>query len=131
MPLRSHLLSFLAAVAGLTPACDSMDTRGSCLENVLPALVLEIRDSVTGAPAALGAIPLVTDGSFQDTLRMKGTIDSSNAYVSGPDERAGTYSIQVAKPSYLTWTRADVQVTRGACHVNPVQLLVRLAPEGL
>lgn len=121
MPKLAAVLTLLGVCLML--AC-STDDSGGCLENVLPAIVVEIRDSTTSAPLAAGAVALVVDGAFSDTLRLVTPQDS--LFREGPDERAGTYDLTISHPGYATWTRSNIVVSRDACHVRTVQILAFL-----
>src|SRR6185436_13190337 len=104
------------------------DGTGGCIDDSrLPAIDLEIRDSVTSAPIAENAVATVLDGAFGDSLSLCRQA-SGGAWLSrcGADERAGTYDILVLHPTHQFWSAHGVQVTRGACHVNTVTLQVRM-----
>jgi hypothetical protein len=92
-------------------------------------IVLDITDSLTGAPAADGAVAIARDGAYVDTLRSRdrpehppGTVLSGVAY------RQGTYDITVTKPGYRAWTRTGVVVTYSNCVFSVQRLQVRLQP---
>src|SRR5207248_3026156 len=106
----------LAATAcdRLTPVC-TMEAR--------PGISAIVRDSVTGAALAAGAIAVVREGAFLDTLR---GVDS---LVSGVFERAGIYQLQVSHSGYQPWSRNGVRVSAGECHVETVRVVVLLVPE--
>ena len=115
------LLGFTIAGCGTEPI--------ACTQSIEPAIVAEIVDSVTGLPAAEGARGAVRDGSYIDSLRpFTWNSDGVLTGVKAADERPGTYAVEVEHSGYLLWTRGDVEVVAGACHVQTVTLLVRLQP---
>ncbi len=98
----------------------------ACGDNLLCTTEARAGVSVTVVDAATNQpIPeyrgIVRDGSYSDSLRFGGA-----AY-----ERAGTYSVTVEADGYLTWTRAGVVVTDGACHVNGVALRAEMLRVGV
>ena len=113
-------LVLVAVIAG----CDSDDP--TCLAASYPAIVLEIRDSVTSVGLADQAIAVVTDGGFTDTLEYSPSDDPG--WQSGATERAGTYDIKVTVAGYQLWTRENVVVKEGVCGVGTVRVLARLSP---
>jgi hypothetical protein len=115
-------LVLLAAIAG----CDGDEYEGACLASVDPAIVLEIRDSISGVGLADQATAVVTDGGFTDTLEYFPSEDPG--WQSGANERGGTYDIKVTVEGYQAWTRDNVEVEEGSCHVITQRLLARLNP---
>ena len=127
-PLRrlTALATALLAVAG----CESQ-APVSCLAGVAPALLIQVTDSTSGAPAAFSSVGVVTDGAFLDTLDLDGlglTPPESLLVLSGPPERPGIYDVTIAKPGYLSWQRDGVWARAGDCHVATVLLSARLQP---
>jgi hypothetical protein len=89
-------------------------------------LNVEVRDSVTNAPAAEGARGVARNGSQEEVLQpMVGA--NPGLTLIGAWERPGTYTIEIAKAGYQTWRRTGVTVTKDECHVQPVRLEARLA----
>lgn len=93
-----------------------------CTADFRMAIVVAVRDSITGEPRATGAAGVVRDGAYTDSLR------GANLTLSGAPERAGTYTVTIERPGYHTWSVGGIQVTRNACHVNTAQLTARLVP---
>lgn len=87
--------------------------------NVAPALVVYISDSLSAEPLAQGAVGVIRDGAYQDSLRPM-LYSSAGTLVarSGAAERSGSYLVTVERPGYRPWSRAPVTVTRDACHVR-------------
>ena len=99
-------------------------TEPMCTLELRHAIAVEVRDSVTGEPAAVGARLIVRDGVYADTSRQHG----DPLLIQAGEERAGRYDVSVEKSGYREWTRENVRVTAGACHVRTVRLDVRLQP---
>jgi hypothetical protein len=125
----------LALILLLAPACRSPFSRDyNCTADVRPAIEVEIRDAATGSPLAQAASGVVRDGAFTDSLspaRSLSSDPSSLLSLSAAGERPGTYSVEVQRSGYRTWTATNVSVGRNACHVETRLLradLVRIAP---
>ena len=114
-------LATIPALA-LCIACSGRDLI-ICTTNFAPAVVVEIRDSTTGAPLAQGARGAVQEGTFIDSLR---PLSSTTLQAAG--ERPGIYTVTVVHPGYSQWLRTDVHVQRGECHVQTVTLQALLQP---
>lgn len=134
LSVRWTLVHRHGPVAGLTAvllglmACN-LDEPVSCVAAVAPAVQVEVRDSISNQPAAYGATGTAVDGSFVDSLRVSGLglyPPETLLYMRAADEREGTYAITVTKPGYVDWYQANVQVTRGPCHVDTAHLTARL-----
>ncbi|HEY0306056.1 MAG TPA: hypothetical protein VGC44_13880 [Longimicrobiales bacterium] len=117
--MRSKFFA-VAAVALSGTACDTY----MCDTGIFPAIQVEIRDSVTNAPAAAGAIVIATSGSFTDSMSV-----THDLMVGLAQERAGTYTVRVRKTGYRLWSRSGVEVRGGECGVTTVNVLARLHPE--
>jgi hypothetical protein len=125
-----HLRSRLAAVifsAAAVAACDFPSTGGCTLE-FLYGVVVDVRDSVTGAPAAAGARLIVRDGAYADTSEQLPSPYTDELILQAAGERGGIYDLTIQKPNYQEWTRRNVWVREGRCHVIPVRLGARLQP---
>lgn len=107
-------------VAGTTTSCG---TEPTCTLDVLPAVVVEIRDGFDDAPLAETARGAVQQGEFVDSLRPYGAV-GNGVLISraAADERAGIYSVTVAHDGYAAWRRDGVRVRRDECHVETVHL---------
>jgi hypothetical protein len=94
----------------------------SCLLIQLPNMGVEVRDSLTGLPAAFGATGsarvsnTVTDLISEDSLSMGGNWGR---------EQAGRYVVVVRKPGYKTATVTE-NVEQDGCHVKTKILRIRL-----
>lgn len=101
----------------------------ACPAWVRDAVVVEVRDAATGAPAAQGASGWVRDGGYVDSLRIGGweTGDPASAHqLSAAPERPGRYEVVVHKDGYREWRRSGVRVGRSTCGVEPVNLHAQL-----
>jgi hypothetical protein len=118
-------IGIVASVTSLVSACavDACDT------GIFPSIVVEVRDSVTGAAAAAGAEGRAIDGGFMVTLDVY-DVDPEGAPLSlaMPGERAGTYTVEVTKPGYSLWEQRNVQVDDSGCHTEQVRLSAKLQP---
>lgn len=97
----------------------------ACPAIARPAIMLDVRDSITDAKAGRSAIIIARDGAFADTADV--------AYASeGPyglaHHRPGTYTVTVSQAGYQPWSRTGVKVSRDECSVRTVSLEARLQP---
>jgi hypothetical protein len=115
----------MVLAAGAIIACDWPFT-GACTADFRYGVVVEVRDSVTGAPAADGARLIARDGAYADTSDQLPFRDPLLLRAAG--ERGGRYDLTVQKSSYREWTRTGVRVREDGCHVIPVRLVARLQP---
>jgi hypothetical protein len=123
--VSATLCSILLASFG----CSGSTTSTICTLELRAGLLVDVKDSLTNAGVASGASLVVREGSFKDSVAFPSSrpdLDALPLVAAG--ERAGTYQITVSKPGYATWTRSNVRVTKGECHVNPVRLTARLQP---
>lgn len=121
MPLR-HPVVLISALAASLAACDAFTPQPVCTLEARAGIALEVRDSVTNAHVGGGSLIVASEGSYADTVNT-----TVNRAIYGlAIERAGTYTVSVEKSGYQPWSRAGVQVTRGECHVNTVNLTARL-----
>ena len=123
---RAATLICVAALAGIASSCGAAD-QGPIAEctSVAPlSVVVTVRDSVSGAAAAAGAIGTLVSGSVDDTLA-----HTDSLTIEGGDQ-LGTFTVTINRAGYLTWTASDVHVTeKGPCgNVIPVRLNARLQP---
>jgi hypothetical protein len=115
---------FLGAVAaGAIAACDLPFT-GACTADFRYGIIVEVRDSITGAPAAEGARLIARDGAYADTSDQFAFVEPLTLRAAG--ERGGRYDLAIQKTGYREWTRTGVRVREDECHVIPVRLEARL-----
>lgn len=122
----------LAVILMLPLACRNPFSGGyGCTADIRFAVEVEIRDAVTGSPLAQAAFGVVRDGSFSDSLtpaRFLNADPSSMVSRQAAGERPGTYSVEVQRSGYRTWTATNVSVGRNKCHVDTRLLRADLAP---
>lgn len=132
---KTHLHHFVPAAAALAclllgAGCNDSSGPQDCPGIALPALSLKVLDAETLLPAACGARVWALDGEFVAELVpfCVGALPDSLQYpfVSGPEERAGTYTVLIAKDGYEPWSRAGIVVKDGVCNVETVKIEVRL-----
>lgn len=124
MTVESAILrTFVAAAAGPLMACEPCDT------SIVPSIVVQVVDSLTGEAAASGALALATDGRYADTLGVY-ALDAAGhpLSVASRGERVGDYSVRVTRTGYVTWEHGNVRIRQDGCHTNQVQLTARLQP---
>ena len=122
--MRSTFLTFAALNATLAiSACNLVP--GACTLEAAAAVSVDVRDSITNAPAGRGARIIAREGAFADTA-------DATEFLDGPyglaHERAGTYTVSVEQAGYRLWSQSGIRVTRGECHVRTVSLTARLQP---
>lgn len=106
------------AVLMVSLALGSCSEWGGCTLSVEPGVLVEIRDAADGTPIAATASGNITDGSYQDSLRLY----DSSLMRAGADEREGTYTVQVLHTGYVPWERRGIRVRDTGCHVDTVTL---------
>jgi len=117
--LRRCVLATLAALVVLMPSCKP-PVKSICTLEARAGLWVEVRDSLTGAPAGEKASVVAKEEEFEETLRTLDGLAFSGLY-----ERKGNYSVSVQKIGYQNWQQ-EIRVTGGECHVKTVHLQVKL-----
>jgi hypothetical protein len=118
-PCRAALLVLSLAA---TSACTEVSGI-TCSTDSRPALMVDVRDSVTNLPAGQGARIIARTGTVADTA------DTREYYAAGyglASERPGTYTLTVEQDGYRPWSRSGIEVTEDVCHVRTVQVTARL-----
>ena len=116
-------MGIVASLTWLLSACGFE----ACDTGVFPSIVVEVRDSVTGAAAASGAQGRAIDGSYLVPLDVYDVdVDGAPLSLAMPGERAGTYTVQVTKPGYSPWEQRNVEVEDSGCHTEQVHLSAKL-----
>src|SRR5574340_764454 len=114
MSLYRHIgpKATLLAVALAVAACGAGGTGpvpiGFCTAPRSIAVVLLVRDSLSGTGVADSAKGTVVATNYQDSLHHFGSSDS----LLWGGEQLGTYTVTVQRPAYATWTKADVLVSQ-------------------
>ena len=123
---RAWLLA--PALAGAAAGChfDFWCWAGSV---AIPAIVVEVRDSVTGSPAAWGASGTAQGQGIVDVMRVWDVEDSLDAHqLRTQDAGPGAYTVTVTKPGYAAWRRTGVVVGGDRCGATTVNVLALLQP---
>jgi hypothetical protein len=122
-PLRLSALVFFIALGWIVSSCGSdTPTVAFCTAPAPLSVVVTVRDSTSGQAAADGAIGTLVGAGVNDTLFQADSL----TLVGG--NQAGIFTVTIDRPSYLTWTAANVSVTeKGPCgNVIPVRLNAKL-----
>jgi hypothetical protein len=123
MCLWTRYLS-LGLGVGFVTSCGGTDP--ICTANIVPGVVVEIRDAFDGTPLAASARGVAREGSFVDSLRPHGSLGNGTLVSrAAADERAGSYTVTVEHAGYLTWQRG-ARVRANECHVETVTLTAYL-----
>lgn len=112
----------LGALATAIAACDI--STGVCATQPLPAIVVDVVDSITNLSAVSGSKLVIRDGAYADSM---------TANVAFPQlfagNRGGTFDVTVTRANYEPWVKNDVVVTQDRCRTNlTVNLIARLKP---
>lgn len=78
-------------------------------------------DATTNANITSGAYMVVSGGSYRDSVSA-----NPSGQLAAAGERAGTYTVTIGHPGYVSFTQSNVRVNRDECHVIPVKLEARL-----
>lgn len=129
---RRTLLPLLAAVAAagcsgeddLLPDCNPT---ASLTVAVVPAITVEVTDSVSGAARADGATGYAVTGTVTVPLvpAPQDVAGLPTLFAYGP---AGRYTVLVTRPGYASWAASDVRVEMDGCAPRTVGLRARLRP---
>ena len=128
IPGRRATRAFVAVLLFALLSCVACeDDEVVCPPVVVPALVVTITDSLTGAPRSAIATAIAIDGAYVDTL-LPYALDALGTELSkaGADGRPGTYEVRVTAPGYLDWTRTSIVAPSGECGVRTTQVEARL-----
>jgi hypothetical protein len=115
----------ILAVAGLASSCHPEKVNIVCVDTSRIAIVLEVRDSVSGAGAAVGTSLVVRDGVFVDSTV---TAAYSATHMAWLPQRPGIYTVTLRHTGYREWIKPGVALLSERCGVQQVQLFARLQP---
>ena len=126
MATQRRLASRTLLALGTAAALSNCDILLPCTDELRPSVVVEVRDPVTGMPAARGVTGrsehesgVLTEFSATGDLRLDGDWNS---------ELPGSHAILVRKPGFLTDSvHVDVGVDR--CHVEPRTVQAHIVPD--
>jgi hypothetical protein len=124
---RRDRVALAALVTVLLGACS--DSLAVCNQQAYSSVVVEVRDSVSGAPEALGALLIVRDGEYADSMRgrLSPAEDSvGGLFLSAAPERPGVYSVAVQRDGFVGWRQDNVRAGSDRCHVVPARVQARL-----
>jgi hypothetical protein len=104
-------------------ACSDSLYDGDCTLEARSGLIVTVRDSVTGALVPNASV-VARNATITDTARDVSTGVYSLAY-----EMAGVFEVVVERTGYRPWSRANVRIRQGRCHVETVSLTALLQPQ--
>jgi hypothetical protein len=120
-------LRIIALILGLVTSASCADLPTACTSDPENTVLIEVRDSRTGAPLAFGSTGVIEDGDYIEPLTsLEGT---PFLWAGKPEARPGTYRITIARPGYRLWQRDNVRVNRDRCGVRTVELDAHLLSE--
>lgn len=127
-PRAMKLLALIILCVVLNGCSDILPSAGRvCTADYRMGLNVYVKDSISGAWAASGAMLTIRDGAYADSSAMPANRPDLDALpLWGAGERAGLYAITVRKPGFADWKKAGVRVTRDECHVNTRELTAQL-----
>jgi hypothetical protein len=117
----------VAALALLVGACESPT---DCILSPGVAVEVAVRDSVTGAPAADGALGTLEFGGEEIPLALGGTDIHGVPLVLAGGSEPGRYSVRIEKSGYESWVRPTLRVESSDCGLLTERLEARLQPAG-
>ncbi|MDX2263004.1 MAG: hypothetical protein SFU84_15025 [Gemmatimonadales bacterium] len=89
---------------------------------------VEVIDAVSRQRIPEGVRGAVIEGDHVDSLRVFRDLEGRISSLAGAVERPGTYRVELVATGYQPWTRSDVRVAQGACHVEPVSIQAEMVP---
>lgn len=109
--------------------CEAVVGGKVCPASIDPAVVVEVRNAVSGAPEAKNARGRLIDGSYSDSMRVA-SLNSEGLPIAleGADERAGTYAVLIEKQGFESWSQSGIDASEGECGVKTEQLTAVLSP---
>ena len=119
--MRGRLKTLLVITPICLSACGPLDPI-ACTEEFRYGVSVEVVDAMSGAALAEGSTMTLREGDYVETT----TESFDGRTMVGAGERAGTYTVAVARDGYHTWVLTDVEVTEDECHVHPVALRAEL-----
>lgn len=125
--MARHLSSSLLVATCYLSAGKTASAQIACTGVLVPAIVVRVSDSKTGAPLADSARAVVRENHYADTLgAFEYTKEGLPRSLQGAGERVGTYEVEVTRPGYSVWRAHGVKVTRDTCHVHSAYLDAQL-----
>ena len=102
------------------------DIVGVCTTQLESNLIVEVRDAVSGEPAARGATGLAEYTSTHEFTELFSFFDDVQLFGNWNREAAGLYVVHLQKPGFKT-EHVSATVTEDRCHVRTARVPVRLA----
>jgi hypothetical protein len=94
--------------------CDTSERAG---------IALSILDSVTQGPVLVDSLRIVvSDGAYSDTVQFTNVRPDPITELPLALERPGLYRVEVRAAGYVLWTRSNIRVEDGRCHVRTVNV---------
>ena len=119
-----YLRTIAMFVAVIGSACKKSPTAVYCQAELLPALMVTVRDSVTGA--LVSNVSLKTVGPYSDSAAVSSNLDLYPVSLAGPP---GTYLLTVRAVGYSTWAQSETVPPIDSCALPQTLLVsVRLQP---
>jgi hypothetical protein len=111
----------LAVTCGFLGACGSDTTQAACAPIDIPAFLLTVRDSLTGAviDSQATAIATIPSSGYADTV----VNVPSDPLMLG--ELPGTYDLSVKSPGYAAWLDSNIVIAAQDAGCHPVTQTLR------
>ena len=120
-------MSGCVAILGTAACSSSGPTAVACTGDPVYGLAITVENAATGAPVTDSASVVISDGSYVESYHYLGAAGQpASGTIHAASERAGTYNISIRKSGYAAYDTAGVNVTKDACHVQPVQVIAKL-----
>lgn len=123
-------LSIFSAVSSalLFGACGPVGSGTDCTNEAAANFSIIVLDTAT-SQRVCDATVSATDEKTGETQRLTGFgTAGSCSYSGGFYERVGTFSISASKSGYVSDTKSGVVVRSGVCHIEPVNLTLKITP---
>jgi hypothetical protein len=95
----------------------------SCTLAPRPSFDVSVVDSASGGPVDVPVTVVISDGVFRDSAHV-GVGESQRMAILF--ERPGNYRVEVRAAGYASWIRDGLRVREDECHVQTLELVVRL-----
>ena len=127
---RRISLAVVLAVVAVSGSCRKFSTEPGlvCTAVAIAGIYINVQDRLTDTPQPFtGLWARAVDGTFRDSSAMAFTNPQTGVVsIALVYERPGTYDVTVNANGYQQFVRTGVVVTKGECHVNPVEIVARL-----
>ena len=119
-------LGTVLLLATLGAGCsEATPTTVNCVDIGVLGIVVRTFDAGTGAPVTVNGTAAAVDGSYREETVGYSFQGGAVAY-SFAVERAGRYRVTISVPGYQVWSRDNVNVRQGVCHVETVRIDAQL-----